>query len=79
MYDNHFEDMEDFMKLLSGCPILEDVENYICSSKCGVTTGGYFKPVSILINAEVRSFKVPFRSVYNVKLLTIFEVCMNDI
>lgn len=69
--------MEDFMKLLSGCPVLEDLKTTFVQANAGVAAGGYFKPLSNLINADIRTFEVPFRAVYNVKLLTLFELGKN--
>jgi len=70
-----FEDMEDLMKLLSGCPMLEDLNIGHVEATTGVTPGGYFKPLPNLIKANIRQFEVPFRVVYNVHFLCVFGVC----
>ncbi|CAJ2648565.1 unnamed protein product [Trifolium pratense] len=63
------------MKLLSGYPKLENLEtSYVNGVK---DDGGYFKPLSNLIKASISLFEVPFRAVYNVKTLTIFELGRN--
>ncbi|CAJ2648175.1 unnamed protein product [Trifolium pratense] len=75
LFDISFKHMNDFMKLLSGCPKLENLEtSYVNGVK---DDGGYFKPLSNLIKASISLFEVPFRAVYNVKTLTIFELGRN--
>ncbi|GAU25350.1 hypothetical protein TSUD_216880 [Trifolium subterraneum] len=69
-----FQDMEDVMKLISGCPILEKLRTLDVKATSGVTLGGYYKPLSKLIKANIHLFEVPLRAVYNVKFLTIWKV-----
>lgn len=69
-----FEDMKDLMKLLSGCPMLENLKTICVDANAGVTAGGYFKPLSKLINADINLFEVPLRAVYNVQRLYVFWV-----
>ncbi|RHN68459.1 putative FBD domain, leucine-rich repeat domain, L domain-containing protein [Medicago truncatula] len=76
MIDVHLDDMEDLKKLISGCPMLEDLKiAYVTSSvEAGVTAGGYSKPLSKLIKANIRLFDVTLRAVSNVQFLTVTEM-----
>jgi hypothetical protein len=69
-----FEYMDDFMKLLSACPILENLKTSYVDATNEVTLGAYYKPLSKLIKANIQLFEVPFRAVYNVKFLTVRRV-----
>jgi len=69
-----FEDMKDLMKLLSACPMLENLKTLCVDANAGVTAGGYFEPLSKLINADINLFEVPLRAVYNVQSLYVFWV-----
>lgn len=76
MIDVRLDDMEDLKKLISGCPMLEDLKiAYVTSSvEAGVTAGGYSKPLSKLIKANIRLFDVTLRAVSNVQFLTVTGV-----
>jgi hypothetical protein len=68
----HFEVAKDFMKLLSGCPKLEDLEiRYFVVANDGVRVGDYLKPLSTLINAQISLSDVPYTAVYNVNYLAV--------
>jgi hypothetical protein len=69
-------DIEDLKKLISGCPMLEDLKTaYVTSSVgVGITAGGYSKPLYKLIKANIRLFDVPLRAVSNVQFLTVTGV-----
>ncbi|MCH85760.1 F-box/LRR-repeat protein [Trifolium medium] len=69
-----FHDMENLMRLISGCPILENLTTLFVETRAGLTVGGYFKPLSKLIKADIHSFEVPLRAVSNVQFLRVFEV-----
>ncbi|RHN68458.1 putative FBD domain-containing protein [Medicago truncatula] len=60
----------DLKKLISGCPILEDLKT-ACHISVGVRTGEYSKPLSKLIKANICLFNVPLRAVSNVQFLTV--------
>jgi hypothetical protein len=73
-----FEDMEDWFKLLSGCPKLECLETKfikpgftIVEAKADVTERGYFKPLSNLIDASIGLLDVPLKALYNVQYLCV--------
>jgi len=71
-----FAHMTDLMKLLSGCLELENLKIKYAevTTTAGLMTRGCFKPSSKLIKAKIHLFDIPFRAVYNVKFLTVFEV-----
>jgi len=71
-----FQNRDYLMKLLSGCPKLEDLKTLYIQLDIGVAAIECFeKPLlSNLIKANFRLFEVPFRAVYNVKFLNILEV-----
>jgi hypothetical protein len=69
-----FDDMENLIRLISGCPMLENLKTSSVGANAGVTPGGYFKPLSKLIKAHINLFEVPLRAVYNVQFLIIFRV-----
>ncbi|XP_058769381.1 FBD-associated F-box protein At3g52670-like [Vicia villosa] len=71
MYDVCFHHIDDFMKLLSGCPVLERLITLYVEASNHDTTRGYIKPLSKLILCGIRLFQVPFKAVYNVEILTI--------
>jgi len=68
----HFKNKENFGKLLSGCPVLEDLHTRIhyAEEDNGVSTGG-FETLSKLIKANIRAFDVPFKAVHEVQFLTV--------
>ncbi|MCI22719.1 F-box/RNI/FBD-like domain protein, partial [Trifolium medium] len=71
----HFNGMDDLIRLIYGCPILEILTTSFVETSNGVTVGGgYLKPLSNLIKAEIHLCDVPFRTFCNVQYLTIFEV-----
>ncbi|KEH34812.1 FBD protein [Medicago truncatula] len=73
LIDVHLDDIEDLKKLISEFPILEDLKTSYVTSSVGVefTAGGYSKPLSKLIKANIRLFDVPLRVVSNVQFLTV--------
>ncbi|MCI03085.1 F-box/LRR-repeat protein, partial [Trifolium medium] len=73
LYKVGFDDMENLMRLISGCPVLENLKTSFVEVSAGVTAGGYFKPLSNLIKADFNLFEVPLRAVYNVQFLTICQ------
>ncbi|XP_003614128.3 putative FBD-associated F-box protein At5g56700 [Medicago truncatula] len=77
MFNIHLENIEDFMKLLSGCPILENLKTRYVKTTTNVTTGGNFKSLSKLNNADIRLFDLPFRAIYNVRFLRVHEMETN--
>jgi len=68
----HFKNKENFGKLLSGCPVLEDLCTRIhyAEEDNGVSTGG-FETLSKLIKANIRAFDVPFKAIHKVQFLTV--------
>ncbi|CAJ2648177.1 unnamed protein product [Trifolium pratense] len=71
-----FKRMEDLMKLLSGCPKLLDLRTRHVTATTGITTGGYFKPLSKLFYADICLFEVPVRAVSNVEHLVLRKLWM---
>jgi hypothetical protein len=85
-----FECMEDFMKLLSGCPILENLRtSYVKTTAhfrmvrhidsmyelMEAVEGGYSKPrLSKLIKADIHVFDVPLRGISGVQFLSLTGV-----
>ncbi|MCH81217.1 F-box/LRR-repeat protein [Trifolium medium] len=69
-----FHDMENLMRLISGCPVLENLTVSDVETRAGLTIGGYFKPLSKLIKANIHSLVVPLRAVSNVQFLIIYEI-----
>lgn len=78
LMDVRFDDMEDFKKLIYGCPILENLTiSYVKAASAGNITagGGYSKPLPKLIKASIHLFEViPLRAVSNVQHLSVLEV-----
>jgi hypothetical protein len=74
LYCVRFDDTKNLMKLISRCPLLENLKTSYVKARVGITATGYTKPLFNLINAEIRMFEVPLRAVYNVKFLRVFEV-----
>ncbi|MCH96456.1 F-box/LRR-repeat protein, partial [Trifolium medium] len=72
--DVGFEAAEDFMKLISGCPKLEELKTSSVRAKDGFQVGDYLKPLSTLIKADITLFEIPYKAVYNVKSLTVSGV-----
>ncbi|XP_058769388.1 FBD-associated F-box protein At3g52670-like [Vicia villosa] len=71
MYDVCFHHIADFMKLLSGCPVLEKLSTVFVQANDRSATKVYFKPLSKLITADIVLFEIPFKVVYNVQHLNI--------
>ncbi|AES93781.1 putative F-box domain, FBD domain, leucine-rich repeat domain, L domain-containing protein [Medicago truncatula] len=73
-----FEDKKDLMKLLSGCPQLENLKTRytkaLTNSMLKKAKTINFKPLSKLIKAKIHLFDIPFRAVYNVEFLTVLEM-----
>ena len=71
-----FQNSDDFMKLLSGSPKLEDLKTlYIQLNICNTAIENFEKPLlTNLIKANFRLFEVPFRAVYNVQFLNVLQV-----
>jgi hypothetical protein len=69
-----FHNMENFMRLIYGCPILENLKTSWVKERGCVTVQGYFKPLSKLIKADIHLFQVPLKAVCNVQFLSICEV-----
>ncbi|XP_050909560.1 F-box/LRR-repeat protein At3g59200 [Lathyrus oleraceus] len=69
--DVRFHHIDHFMKLLSGCPVLERLSTMFVKVNDRATAKGYFKPLSKLIIAGIVLFEVPFKAVYNVQHLNV--------
>ncbi|GAU48111.1 hypothetical protein TSUD_351170 [Trifolium subterraneum] len=69
-----FHAMENLMRLILGCPILENLITVYVEARVEHAVGGYFKPLSKLIKADIHSFKVPLRAICNVQFLHLYEV-----
>ncbi|WJX57481.1 hypothetical protein P8452_43037 [Trifolium repens] len=74
LYCVRFDDTKNLMKLISRCPLLENLKTSYVKARVGITATGYTKPLFNLINAEIRMFEVPLRAIYNVKFLRVFEM-----
>jgi len=74
VYLVQIECKEDFVKLLFGCPLLEDLSTMRVDATTVVTEGGYFKPLTNLIKADIHLFDVPFIAVSNTQILTVMGV-----
>ncbi|XP_058775433.1 putative FBD-associated F-box protein At3g50710 [Vicia villosa] len=61
MYDVCFHHIADFMKLLSGCPVLEKLSTVFVQANDRSATKVYFKPLSKLITADILLFEIPFK------------------
>ena len=68
----YFKNKENFSKLLSGCPILEDLYTRIHypGQDKGVSTEG-FQTLNKLIRANIRAFDVPFKAIHTVQFLIV--------
>ncbi|CAI8588069.1 unnamed protein product [Vicia faba] len=75
--DVRFHHMDDFMKLLSGCPELERLTSLYVKANDMAPARGYTKPLSKLILSTIRLFEVPFKAVYNVQHLNISGLGIN--
>ncbi|GAU50332.1 hypothetical protein TSUD_243630 [Trifolium subterraneum] len=62
--------MEDLKKLIYECLMLEDLKTSYVKASAGVTAGGYSKPLSNFIKANIRLFDVSLTIVSNVQFLT---------
>ncbi|RHN56047.1 putative F-box domain, leucine-rich repeat domain, L domain-containing protein [Medicago truncatula] len=64
---------KDIMKLLNGCPVLEDLHTfgreYTRFVEDNAAEG--FKPLSKLVRADISSYDVPFHAIKNVEFLSI--------
>jgi hypothetical protein len=69
-----FHHMENLVRLIYGCPILENLKTSWVKQRAGVTVGGYYKPLPKLIKADIHLFEVPLKAVCNVQFLSIYEV-----
>ncbi|XP_024630571.1 putative FBD-associated F-box protein At5g56440 [Medicago truncatula] len=71
-----FQNSDDYMKLLSGSPKLEDLKTlYIKLNVRSTAIENFEKPLlSNLIKANFRLFEVPFRAVYNVQFLNVLQM-----
>ncbi|GAU33936.1 hypothetical protein TSUD_357360 [Trifolium subterraneum] len=74
LFNVRFDAMENLMRLISGCPVLENLKTSYVVARVAVTAGEYFKPLSKLFKAHINLFEVPLRAVYNVQFLTIFQM-----
>jgi hypothetical protein len=79
LQDTVFQAGEDFMKLLSWCPKLEELKTCSVQANQGFEVGDYLEPLSTLIKADITFFEIPYTAVYNVKFLTVSRVCMYGI
>ncbi|KAK2430425.1 FBD-associated F-box protein [Trifolium repens] len=69
---SYFKNKQNFINLLYGCPILEDLLAQISfiEETEGVTVrSGEFKSLLNMITADVNAFDVPLRAISNVKIL----------
>jgi len=68
-----FKYKNDFMKLLNGCPVLEDLHTYrrtyMRVEENNAAVG--FKPLSKLVRADINSDDVPFDVIINLEFLCI--------
>jgi hypothetical protein len=68
----YLDEIKDLKNLLSGCPILKELEtDYFRAKKFRL---GYETSLSKLVRASIRPFDIPFKAVYNVKSLCILQV-----
>ncbi|WJX62825.1 hypothetical protein P8452_47780 [Trifolium repens] len=67
LYFVRFECIEDFMKLLSGCPILENLKTLYVKTTAYFDNEGYIDPMYELMEAEIDS------------LIHLFDADLNDI
>ncbi|GAU33931.1 hypothetical protein TSUD_357300 [Trifolium subterraneum] len=71
----YFDDMENLTRLISGCPILENLKTSRVGANLAVTgVGGNLKPLSKLIKADIHFFEVPIKAVSNVQFLSIGQM-----
>ncbi|XP_057442205.1 probable FBD-associated F-box protein At1g32375 [Lotus japonicus] len=75
---NHvlFDQRDDVMKILNGCPIVEDLTVLTPSFECPIVTGG-FKTLPNLpkvVKAHINAFDVPFNAIPNVEFLQIEDM-----
>ncbi|MCH92368.1 F-box/LRR-repeat protein, partial [Trifolium medium] len=75
--DVRFHDMENLIRLIYECPMLEILKTTNVKVEVeagdGVTAGGYLKPLSKLIKADTHSLALPLRIICNVQYLTIID------
>ncbi|XP_057436391.1 FBD-associated F-box protein At4g10400-like [Lotus japonicus] len=64
------------MKILNGCPIVEDLYVTAPSFELGYPTG--FKPMPQVVKAHINAFNVPFNAIPNVESLHIEEIERRD-
>jgi hypothetical protein len=67
-----FVNKQNFIDLLSGCPILEDslAQISFIEETEGVTVRSReFKSLSNMITADINAFDVPLRAISNIKIL----------
>ncbi|AES98838.1 putative F-box domain, FBD domain, leucine-rich repeat domain, L domain-containing protein [Medicago truncatula] len=62
-----FKYKNDFMKLLNGCPVLEDLHTRVEENNAAEG----FKPLSKLVRADINSYDVPFDAINNLEFLCI--------
>jgi hypothetical protein len=81
----YLKNSQNFIKLLNGCPILEDLMTEICYMDGvggpSVSTKG-FKTLSKLIRADIYECDVPITTISNVEYLTVtvrYHLVMNDL
>jgi hypothetical protein len=74
LFNVRFDDMENLIRLISRCPVLENLKTSTVDARGCFTVGGYFKPLTKLIKANFSLLEVPFTAVYNVQFLSVFEV-----
>ncbi|XP_057439890.1 FBD-associated F-box protein At4g10400-like [Lotus japonicus] len=68
-----FQERKDFMMLLSGCPVLEDLHASSVNHLQDTLIDG-FKDFPNLVTADIRVLHVPFTILYNVQFLRIDRV-----
>ncbi|XP_058769353.1 uncharacterized protein LOC131643215 [Vicia villosa] len=71
MYKVSFHNREDFMKLVSGCPLLKSFNAVFIKVSIESVTAGYYKPLSNLTHSSICLFEVPFKAVYSAQHLSI--------
>ncbi|XP_057436365.1 F-box protein At4g09920-like [Lotus japonicus] len=71
-----FRQRDDVMKILNGCPIVEDLYVTAPCFELGYPTG--FKPMPQVVKAHINAFNVPFNAIPNVESLHIEELSVRD-